>query len=163
MLRSAFLYFSLLVCSSVWAHPFYVSVLEMRYNEKSNTLECALKLFTDDLETAIEQSMGHNKLFLSEQREHHAADSLIWKYVSQRIKINNKPLRYVGREGNIDAQWIYFEIPVDPKDEHSLLLWNTFVEVLPGQKNILHFRLGANQQTYIFDKKNTSQNLSLRL
>jgi hypothetical protein len=144
------------------AHPFYVSVLEMRFNPLNHSLECALKIFTDDLENALEHSLGAKKLYLSETREHPEADSLIWRYIQQRLKMNALPMTYVGREGDIDAQWMYFEIALPKNTENIELKWSTLIEVLPGQKNILHWKGVGKQRMYIFDKKNLLHILSLR-
>ena len=38
---------------SVKAHPFYVSIATLHYNQESRALEITLKVFTDDLEASI--------------------------------------------------------------------------------------------------------------
>lgn len=144
------------------AHPFYVSVLEMRFNPQTNSLECALKIFTDDLEKALEHTLEAKKLYLSETREHPDADTLIWHYIQQRIRANALPMTYVGREGDIDAQWMYFEILLPNNTVDIELKWNTLIEVLPSQKNILHWQGVTKQRMYIFDKKNLRHVLSLQ-
>src|SRR5688500_14334850 len=53
----------LLVCvlgafSKAEAHPYHISVAEIKYNPKTQSLEIALKLFTDDLEETLSKLAG---------------------------------------------------------------------------------------------------------
>ncbi len=49
---SQLLYLSLVYLLSL-LHPFYVSVTEVRHNEKSRALEVSTRIFYDDLEEAL--------------------------------------------------------------------------------------------------------------
>ena len=37
-------------------HPFYLSITEMKYNDKSKSLEISCKMFTGDLEDALKKT-----------------------------------------------------------------------------------------------------------
>ncbi len=143
------------------AHPFYVSILEIHYNQTENTLECALKLFTDDLENAISDYEGTPMMNLGTSTEPDDADKRVWNYVNAHVQLNNHQLHYVGREGDVDAQWIYFEIPLQ-KNSDAVFTWSTLIHILPSQKNILQLHMNDSQQTFIFDRRKTKHTLSLQ-
>ncbi len=143
------------------AHPFYLSVLEVHHNTSENTLECALKIFTDDLENAISDHSGKPLLNLGTSIEPDDADERIWDYIIAHINMQNHQLHYVGREGDLDAQWIYFEIPLT-NQATATLSWSSLIHVLPSQKNILQLHTQNSQQTFIFDRRKTKHTLQFQ-
>ncbi|MCH8545786.1 MAG: hypothetical protein LAT54_03565 [Cryomorphaceae bacterium] len=149
-----------LLALNTYAHPFYVSVMEVHYNKEAQTLECALKIFTDDLENAIGDFEGKPILNLGTNNEPVDADARVWNYIQQHIKLDGHQLQYVGREGDLDAQWIYFEVPLKNIKE-AQWTWTGLIHVLPSQKNILQIHLGDKQQTFIFDRRKQTQRIGI--
>ena len=179
-MKRFYLVFMIVGCLCMQAHPFYVSVLEIHRNAQTGKYECAMKLFTDDLELAIQMHSGYKGLNLGGQTEHPDADSVVWAFVHSHFEIetsamksssqskknplseNNGILHFVGKEGNVDAQWIYFEFEWDGDPQKTIIRWNSFIGLLPGQKNILHLHTGNKVKTYIFDKKNMHIHIPLK-
>lgn len=148
--------------ANVGAHPFYVSILELNVNAKSKTLECALKIFTDDLESTLQTTYNSAPLHISTQKELKITDSLLIAYLKTHIVIQqqkNLELNFLGREGDLDAQWIYFEFPLNSMKSDFQFMWTSLLALFPTQKNILYYELNGERKTLIFDTKNSTETL----
>ncbi len=131
------LYFFLVVlpvqfCFTV-AHPFYLSVCELVYKSESQSLQIAVRIFTNDLETALKKAEG------GAVDLYHPADSLhlekqLNRYVQAclKIKINDQeqPMSYLGHEREGESCWLYFAVTDCPKpgqlEVSNSLLYNSF-------------------------------------
>jgi hypothetical protein len=84
-----------LLSSQAFAHKFYMSITEMRYNEKNKSLEVTIKLFTDDIEKALE-SKSDSALFLGTEKEASQTDQLMEAYLREHfsLKQNEETMQY---------------------------------------------------------------------
>lgn len=142
-------------------HPFYVSVVEIHVNEDEKLLECAVKIFTDDLERAIREYYQVGVLNIGAEEEADTATVLMDAYLKNKveIEINGKPtvFSWVGKEGNFDHQWMYFEIPFQTLKSLRMKS-HQLMEVFSDQRNLVHFHFNNQQKTLIF-KDNQTQSL----
>jgi hypothetical protein len=94
-------------------HDFHSSVMQIDHNEKNKSLEITVRLFTDDLCTALENN-GASKMELGTEAEPPAANEYIEGYLRQHISlsVNGKPVeyKYLGKEAQLDATWCYLEV-----------------------------------------------------
>ena len=94
-------------------HPYYVSVTEIKHNAKSQSLEVSCRLFSDDLEVALNK-MAQGKVDILNPKNTNQNNELIARYVPQHLKItvNGKPLvlKFIGYEQESEATWCYFEV-----------------------------------------------------
>lgn len=124
-------------------HTYYVGLTDIAYNQESGRYEIAIKVFTNDLETAIEKSTGKD-LHIGEKAEVPTADTLIFNYARKHFSISEpeKPiltLQPVGRETNLDITWIYLESVV-AKSIPSLKVENSMMmEVFSEQSHLVHY------------------------
>ena len=115
------------------AHPFYMSVCDLVYKSETQSLQIAVRIFTNDLETALKKAEGKAVDL------YHPADSLslekqLNRYVQAclKIKINGQeqPMSYLGHEREAESCWLYFAIADCPKplqlDLKNSLLYNSF-------------------------------------
>lgn len=119
-------------------HPFYMSVTEIFQNPKSQSLEISLKVFSDDLERVIGVPC-----------ESPEADAHIMSYLQHNFKLDTDgsphTLRWVGKESQPDATWIYLEA-ISASPIRSLTIENRILtEIHEAQRNIVHVK--ANGQT----------------
>lgn len=150
--------------ANLFAHPFYVSILEVNVNNKSKTLECALKIFTDDLESTLQAMYNSVPLHISTQNETNYTDSLLIAYLKTHVVIQQQKkleFKYIGREGDLDAQWIYFEFPLNNTKSNFEITWSSLIDFFPSQKNILYFELNGARKTHIFDSNTKSATFKL--
>jgi hypothetical protein len=94
-------------------HDFHTSVMQIDHNEKNKSLEITVRLFTDDLCLALENS-GAPKMELGTQAEPPSANEHIESYLKEHFStsVNGKPVEYVylGKEAQLDATWCYLEV-----------------------------------------------------
>lgn len=124
------------------AHPFHVSVTDIRYNTTDHTLEVQCKLFTDDFESTLKK-VYHQKADLIDPSMKARMDTLVNRYVqsSLQLRINEKPvtLQYLGFEQEREATYVYLEVanltgPIKNIDCSAKLLYEVFTD----QVNIFH-------------------------
>ena len=135
-------------------HPLYISVTELAHNPKDKLLEVSCKMFTNDLESALEK-MSKTHVDLSAAKDKAATDRLIADYVTRhlRLKIDGKAvvMQFVGSEKENDGTWSYFQVNevsavkrIDAVDE---LLYDSFNQ----QINIMHVTVGGVRKSTRLD------------
>jgi hypothetical protein len=160
MAASLFKWLSVVVFSTIYGvsghitHPLYISVTEIKHNEKDKILEVSCKLFTNDFEAVLEK-MAKTKIDLSSARDKEATGKLIDEYIEKhlRLRLDGRPavLHFVGSENESDGTWCYFQVndvpavkKIDVADE---LLYDGFNQ----QINILHVTVGGQRKSTRLD------------
>lgn len=140
-------------------HAYHVAVCELNYDQKTSSLQFTHKIFTDDLEKAIETSTG-KKLLLGNPKQHPEAKQLIGNYVVQHflVKNNGKVVKtaYVGYEVDNDQLFVYFEAPLKSKPKKLDLIYNPLIEIYSDQSNIIHLSVSGQKKSLYFNSGQTS-------
>ncbi len=147
-----------------FAHKFYVSIMEVTHNAENASLEIAVKLFTDDLEAALEAGTT-TKLWVGDpDREAPETDSLLANYFERRLTIEvdgeTQKATLLGKELEADVTWCYLEIndvPTVSKINISNLL---LTELFDEQKNIVHVYVGDEEKSVLLQRGKGSGELS---
>lgn len=136
------LYISVLVLSLLAkAHPFFISLTEIRYNSNSKKMEIAQKIFWDDLEVALGNHFDEKVDFLN-PKDKSRLDSQVKEYLlkNNQVTVNGKvlTLSFLGFEIEEDAAWFYIEstateLPKTVEVKNTILF-----EDFEGQQNIVH-------------------------
>lgn len=124
-----------------FSHPFFVSVTEIKHNQTNHSLEISCKMFSDDLEKALEKQY-HVQLDLIKPTDKTQINKLIYDYVKKHLLISTDGkalnLTYIGYEIQDDGVWSYFEVKgvnaVKQINIHDDLLY----EQHPEQINMMH-------------------------
>jgi hypothetical protein len=128
------------------AHPFYITLTELRYNPSSKKMEVAQKIFWDDLEVGLSKEIGGPVDFLN-PKDKTKLETQIKAYLLKhsQVWVNGKmvPLSYVGYEVEEDAAWFYLEstataVPKSVEVQNTLLIRD-----FEGQQNIVHVYLNS--------------------
>ena len=69
--------FITVLISLVSVHEFHLSLTEINHNAENRSLEISIKLFTDDLTTALIQAGASKKIELGTEAEPPAANELV--------------------------------------------------------------------------------------
>ncbi len=146
----AFLPISFLLIISSLFHPIHISLCEINYNAATRQIEITHKIFIDDLQDALER---HYKVrtYLATSKEHPDAEKFIEQYLQMQFqcKINGQPMRwrYLGREYEVDACWIYLEaeqaLPVQSVEVRNAVL----LELFDDQVNFVHIKTSSNRKS----------------
>ncbi|MCS7020111.1 MAG: hypothetical protein RMJ87_13740 [Cytophagales bacterium] len=147
------MYFLLLLLVSLTTamrHPIHISLCEINHNAATRQVEITHKIFIDDLQDAI-QKHYHICTHLATPKEHPDAEKLIEQYLRMQFqcKINGQPIRwkYVGREYEADACWIYLEaeqaLPIHLIEIRNAVL----LELFEDQINFIHVRTAGERKS----------------
>lgn len=127
----------------VSSHPFYFSLSAIKINVPQKSMEISCKLFTDDLENALEQLNKH-KIDLATSTKDNKVNAVLYNYLSERFKIwiNGKliTLKFVGFEVENEVTWCYLETEIILKPVNKMNLTNSLLyDFLPDQTNLVQF------------------------
>jgi hypothetical protein len=151
-----------LLTASRPAHPVHTSITQMQYNAAEKTFEVSLRVFTDDLEVALTKENNNQRVRLS---DNDANGPLVERYVRKHFGLTNasrqrKPYRYLGKEQEVDATWIYIEIPYNEPVQGSLIQQSMLTDLFDDQMNLVNVSYLAEKKTVLFRKSNTQQVLT---
>lgn len=159
-LRYGFLLLLLLSLSAAGFHKFYVSIFQMNYVPEKKAVQITARIFTDDLEKALERKI-RKKIYFATTKEVPGTEELLKKYLTEKlhIKINNveKQLKFLGRETEDDVIICYLTIPVTEKIT-SFEVYNTILtEIYPDQQNIIHTNINSNKKSLLLTNSNPKE------
>ena len=144
------------------AHPFYVSICQVNYNEQSQSLEISVKIFADDLIEGLSEE-GHNKLYIGEVREDAHTDEYICNYLKKsiRFKVNGKDVEpaFVGKEMEKDVVWSYMEIDNISDLNNIEVNCNLLTDVFSDQSNIIQVNKNGKIKNLLLNKRDTNGRL----
>ena len=162
-LKTLFTSFIILLLMA-FKHEYYVSVFEMEYNKVDQKIECSIKVFSNDFERVLQDLTAKN-VELENTEQKIILDSLIERYLENNLSVkqkeNSKTINYLGFEYKRDDTFIYFSANnIEPKIDIEIT--NTwFKNKFHHQVNILHFKNGAQKQTFYFKEEQWSKALKL--
>ena len=143
-------------------HPFYISVCQIDHNPGNDALEVSFRIFTDDLELALED-MGTERLRLGTDRESEKADLYIGRYLERHvgIEINGRRVNaaFLGKEVDSDATWCYVEIEKTPVIRTMTLTNTLLFEAFEDQVNLVHVNVNGQKKSLVFNRQQIRQTL----
>ena len=148
--------------SATSAHKFYVSITKIEYVKEKKSLQIITKIFTDDIEDALQQRYDPS-ISLDTKKETEAADEYLQKYILQKlnIKVNGKPvqLNYIGKEYDLDMLVAYIEVTNVPNLKSIEIENKVLMEMFPEQQNIIHLKTTNSRKSLMLDKDESSGKL----
>lgn len=156
--------FLLLLLTSVTAftpktpvvHDFHTSLTEINFNPKTKSLEMTIRVFTDDLEQALTESNGNSSVRI--KPTDFSTDPLIVKYLRKHVAFvspekNVLPYDYLGKEIELDATWLYVEVPAAANLQGYTIFNSVMTELFEDQTNLLNLIYPDKKKSFIFDNK----------
>ena len=102
-----------LLLTTSFLHPFYISLIQIHHNEKASTAEISIRIFTEDLEQTLRKQSNIPIDFVNPKNKA-AVEAELSRYIRQKLQltINGKvcQLEYLGYEINKESVWIYWEV-----------------------------------------------------
>jgi hypothetical protein len=155
ILLSAFFLFS-----ATPAHDYHVSVTQMQYNTAQKIFEISIKVFTDDLERGISQTNGSRR-FAIRTNDHN--DPYVESYVLKHFILSTPQkkagIKYLGKEQEADATWIYLEIPFEGLVAGWRLQNSILMDIFDDQVNMFNIKYGSEAKTLLYKKGKSSHML----
>ncbi|HEX6333499.1 MAG TPA: DUF6702 family protein [Flavisolibacter sp.] len=133
------------------AHPFYVSVTEIRHDAATKNMEFSFKIFTDDFEKALEKYFkAPVDLTAAQHRE--AAEKYIREYIATHfsITVDGVPLQlsFIGFERERESVYSYFEAAGISSVQAITVRNNILYDYKQEQVNILHVTVNGKRQSH---------------
>lgn len=144
-------------------HKFYVSVTEIEYNEKAQSLQIISRVFIDDFENVLKARYDNN-ITLGARTETSGAEDYIEKYLEQKIDVSldGKPVKveYLGKEYKNDMILFYIEAPQVKKFKEITVRNSVLMDLFEEQKNLVHVELNGQTKSMVLvsDKDKNSIN-----
>lgn len=160
MIRRALLLAAAIVAApAIQAHPIHASYAEADFQPATNQLEIALRLFSDDAETALSAQAG--KKVRLESTPAAELDRLLLALVRTAFLVKSKAgapqsLTWVGRELKDGDQhlWIYLTCPLPEGAAGAVIADRVLRDVFSDQLNSVRLRdrsvTPARQVTLLF-------------
>jgi len=149
-------------------HDIHFSKSTIDYNEKTNTLQVVINVFTDDLELAIEISHDGLDLEIGSENQHELTDSLVADYSISQIYFtkNKKKLNfsYIGFEYDYDICYLYIEsdtLSFEQFDEVQIGV-HMFFDVYDDQENVVDISTPFFEDNLILNRKSPSKLMEMK-
>jgi hypothetical protein len=144
MRRFSFLLLLVPLLALATRHTYHSSILELRLNPAQQQVELALKVFTDDLESALSKGRPQH-LSLQDPRALPLADAYVRDHLALTLpgtsaRQPSLPLtvQFIGMQPEKDAYWLYAKAKL-PRTTTSFLLRNTILlDLFSDQMNIVN-------------------------
>lgn len=144
-------------------HEFHLSNSELKYKSSSDEIQLSLKIFIDDLETAL-AARGVEGLYIGTEKESDESINYVGEYLSDvfRISTSSEDLKaeIIGTELSEDlaALWCYVRFPME-NDCSKIMVTNTILtELFDDQKNIVSFKTESGKRDFFtFDVGDTEK------
>ena len=137
---SCFSLLFLLNISAKPAHPFFISVTEIRSDSAKKSMNIACKMFTDDLQQALLKLYQHKADL---EKGDNSSAEFLQKYISERlaVSVNGQSVsyRFAGYETEDEATWCYLEAVTFPGDGKVQISNGLLYDFIEGQTNLVHF------------------------
>ena len=157
-IKSLAIYF-FVIWSMAQSHPFHATITSFDCNRKNKSVEITIKLFTNDLESAIARQ-EKSDLRIDSGNNSVMIDSLIYNYIKKNLffSLNDERIKllWVGKEFENDITWSYLEIKnIKNIPGTKISIKNKlFLEIFDDQLNICHFYCGEKPETLMLHKEN---------
>ena len=127
-------------------HPFYISVIDIKHNVKEQKLNISVKLFTNDIEDALNKTT-HKLIDLlnpsNKSDMEHELFIYIQKHLSISVNQKNTTLNFIGYEREDEAIWIYLESSLVHKPKVIDIKTKLLYDFLPLESNIIHCEING--------------------
>jgi Domain of unknown function (DUF6702) len=142
----------------VTAHDFHVSIMDIVVNDESGELEITLRVFTEDLELALQKENG--KLIRpGADEQNKPTEAYIYNYIMNHvfIEINDAVVQteWIGKEMEIEETFIYMVLPLPAKGQSLFVESKLFFELFTDQENRILFENGSRKQSLVLNKENS--------
>ncbi len=144
--------FSILIFFSLsMAHPFYLSVCDLKYNMASKKLEGTVKMFSNDLEEALKR-LEQKPVDLINSKNKTETLALLNTYLKDRLNFREKdqaiPYTLLGYEIEEESIWIYLETQVCPQPKSLNIENGILYDFLKEQMNIVNLEIAGVKKSW---------------
>ena len=142
-----------------YPHKVHVSVTYLEFNQPKQTVEIVIRVFTDDLESALSRNGSRTvKIDPESAGKERRVGDLVMAYLRNNFELKNKAgrpvtLTWSGIEGQMDMFWIYVKGRMPGGLEGAQMRNKIFCELFDDQVNIVNSKLQGKQIGLMFEPK----------
>ena len=150
----------------VGAHKFYISVTNVDYSEKDQSVQIITRIFIDDMNAVIKERYGIPSK-LGTDRESTIDREYLEKYLRTKflVEINGETVKYdfIGEKYDTDMVICYIEVPnVSLKTLKQIAVVNeVLTDIYDDQQNVVHFKINGKKKSHVLVKSHTKGMLNL--
>jgi hypothetical protein len=149
------------------SHPIYLSNTEIKYNNKTETYQISVKVFSDDLEKVFEKQYK-DKIELGTDREHPKVDDYLYQYCKNNLILyaDNNELSYTfighesGDKSDMFAMYIYLETKKCRKSALLKVKNTILLSEISTQLNFISLHTPSGIKKYICKKGDAIKSLN---
>lgn len=154
---------ALIFFTGYFAHPVHVSMCNLEFNTKESVI--AVKLFSDDFETVLENNF-HSDIVLPKSDEE-PNRKYITEYINTNLQlfINNKgplTLSYDYSEKDSLSIWLYFKTDILPSSGPLKIVNTLMLDLWEDQTNLLIVNHNGEQKGLEFNDHITELEIVLK-
>lgn len=169
MIKTVLLFISILFCSTIHDssnHDFHLSNSQLKYKESSQVLQLSVKIFIDDLETALAERNVEG-LYIGTEKESEDSAIYVNEYLQDVIIISlgvdTLRSEFIGKElsEDLSAIWCYLKFENVTSCTDLNVTNSILTEIFDDQKNIFSFSTEEGRKDYFtFDSKDKVKSFS---
>lgn len=157
---------------SLSPHKIHVTVSQLEYDPKAQSVEIVMRVFADDLENALSQMIKRQiKLDPDSARKDKVVGQNVLAYLRNTFELKSKAgrtvkLGWVGLEWQTDMFWLYFEgkLPANSGTLEGTQIRNkVFCDLYEDQVNIVNTKIQSKQIGFMFDPKDDFKVITLHV
>lgn len=147
-----------------YLHPIHVSVTEIEFDKKDAALEIMMRVFIDDLELTLRNSLNNPQLDILNPPAGTTTDELMASYLKDhfRISLDNKPResRYLGHEREGEAMIFFIEV-VGVSAWKTIRVHNDIImSTYDDQSNLVHVYVDDKVKSLRLTRDTPADNLT---
>ena len=156
---------ALLLCNSTVffasAHKFHLSFTQIAYNAQAKMVEITMRVFADDLESALSQRSGK-----AIKLNHKDAATLVAAYLRETLELKGrngqvKKLTWIGMEPKADVVFLYLKAKMPDGIAGAQLRQRVFFELFEDQVNQVLLKSGSAKSSLEFKRGDGFKALSV--
>jgi len=143
-------------------HKFYVSLTDMRYNDQTQQVEVALKLFIDDFEKALDLEREKKGWHITSNADRNLMLRMS-DYLDEHLKVelNQEKCQFevLGYELEEDVVWVFLESNKMAPPRTVLVQSTVLLDTYGDQQNIIHFEYLDNIRSLFLSRAVTEESI----
>ncbi|MBG6128560.1 hypothetical protein IWQ47_000750 [Aquimarina sp. EL_43] len=147
---------SVSLSSFTTAHKFYVSVTQVDYNAKQQSLQIVSRVFVDDIEELLKVRYDESTN-LDKDEESLRVDKNLATYLGQKLQfvVNGEEVSFtfLGKEYEDDLIICYLEIENITSLNTIEITNQVLMDLFEEQQNIVHVKKGNQRKSLILEKE----------
>jgi len=147
------------VSTAAAAHPLHTTITQLEYTSESRTLRVSMRVFVDDLATAVRRQSG-----ATVGPNHALSDAAMFAYASATLSLTDRagqrlPMRWCGRRQTGDLVWLCLDGSALRGVIGARVDARMLFELYPDQVNIVQVTDGSHRQSLLFTRGDSAKEI----